>query len=122
MFRIETLYLNPNYKAALGSHNLDKVCYVIEKATNKTVDVAIVKRSSLANWYEQRRAKYPEDKHVYVLAGVSIIGEIRGASLQEAKDSFEDEVDEQEEADAIAQSEFVNKGSYLGKKTPDKVH
>lgn len=113
MYKIESLWLNPGYDNSLAEHNLDIVGYVVEKITNKVVDTAVVKRSSLASWYENRRAKFVESRFTFLIASLSIIGEINGVQF----------VDSSEKSNSANNSDSVeDECIYRGKKVTPKVH
>lgn len=87
VFKIEALFVNPDYPPELARHNTDLVCYVVRRSDNKVLDVAVVARPALHDWFVQRRAKFEEAKHYFVLGTTAIVGVLRGIDAKEFLDA-----------------------------------
>ncbi len=84
MYKVETLYLSPDYDEGLVERNRDMVGFVVEKGTSKVKGVSVITRDSLGSWFHAKRAEYPEDKFDLVLASLSVLGTLRGADVKDA--------------------------------------
>jgi hypothetical protein len=93
MYRMVTMFLNPDYDEKLRKLNTDLVCYVVEKSTTKVVFVSVVTRGALGDWYMAQRPKYDEVNYDLVIATNSIVGVLAGASVTESQEPTDDKSD-----------------------------
>lgn len=90
MHKIDTLYLSPEYPEELRKYNLDIVGYIIDRKTTKVVDVAVITRRSLGEWYRRQQARFPVSDFDYAIAALSVIGIIKGAEVTDVEDHPKD--------------------------------
>jgi hypothetical protein len=83
MYRIETIYLRPQYENDLLERNRDLVGFVVEKGTGKVKKTSIVERNSLGSWYHDNRAQFPEDRFDLLVGSISVIGVLSGADIKD---------------------------------------
>lgn len=78
MLKFNALNVCLDFDPSLDSHNHDFVGYIIQKYPRKVVKGTILTRVSVEHWYKSALAQYPDDRFTYLLASVSLIGEVRG--------------------------------------------
>jgi hypothetical protein len=80
LFTIKALNISINIPKELDSHNQDLVGYIIQKYPRKIVKGTILTRVSIEHWYKESLVLYPDDRYIYLLGTVSLVGEIRGTT------------------------------------------
>ncbi len=86
MVKIDTILISPDYSNDLIERNRDLVGFVIDKYTHKVKDVAVIQRTSIAQWFEKRRAEYPATRWELVIGSISLVGTIVSVETKEVKD------------------------------------
>jgi CRISPR/Cas system-associated endonuclease Cas3-HD len=71
----QMILINPNYSQELTIHNRTLVGLVINQ-NNKIVDQSFMKREALPEWFEKKRAVYSAISHKFLIAAMSISGEV----------------------------------------------
>jgi hypothetical protein len=90
VYKIEVLYIRPNYNEEFNERNRDLVGFVVEKATGKVKKTSIIQRDSLGTWFHDNRAQFPESKYELLMGSISIIGTLSGASMRDGEDENEE--------------------------------
>jgi ribosomal protein S17 len=93
LFKVAQLFVNPEIPDELQKFSKDLVGYVIEKGTHKVIDVAVVNRRVLHEWYEKRTKKFDLVKYAFCVGSISLIGTIDGVQVTEVAEDEVLEVD-----------------------------
>jgi hypothetical protein len=92
MIQFKALKISFDYSREHDLHNHDLVGYVIQKYPRKVTLVKILTRSSVDQWYNEVKEKYPRDKYIFLLGTVCLIGTVLGIQNDEVE-LEEDEVE-----------------------------
>lgn len=83
MFKVDQLTINPNLSDELQKLSGDLVGYVVEKYTNKVVNVAVLTRASLPRWYMNRQTEFDVKKYNFCIGSISMLGSVLGIETTE---------------------------------------
>ncbi len=78
MFTLKALAVSLNVPSEAEDHNEDLVGYVISKYPRKVVKVSVITRDVVDSWYTNVVKTYPQTKFTFLIATVSVVGEITG--------------------------------------------
>ena len=93
MFKVEQLVINPETPEELQKISTDLVGYVIEKSSNKVVNVAVITRRAIPDWYKKSTDKFTFSEHRFAIASICLIGTILGMQVTEVEDKKTDNND-----------------------------
>lgn len=83
MIHIDKLNIIVEFPQELNKHSCDLVGYVIVKYSKKVIKTNVLTRASLPQWYEAVKLRYAPDKHIFIVATVSLIGVVLGMQTEE---------------------------------------
>lgn len=74
--KIGALVIDVNYPDDLLKRNRAYVVFIIDRKTDKVVNTTVVERDTLPQWFMTKKLAYEQDKYKYVIAALSVAGEL----------------------------------------------
>ena len=81
----ERYHINSSYPRSLDKLSRDYVLYIVRKSDEKVIQVSVVTRAAMSDWWLKMTTKYPKDDYAFVLASISVIGEMYELDLENEK-------------------------------------
>ena len=86
MIITKALKISFDYNKQHDPHNHELVGYVVQRYPNKVVKASVLTRASVDAWYLEVTKKYPEDRHLYLIGTISLIGLVQGLEKIDEKE------------------------------------